>query len=62
MDEPFQERPALFFDFMAPFGSKDLLANLWIADPTSQLRRLHQPFLEMVVFSTHTAAETFAAL
>jgi hypothetical protein len=33
MDEPFPERPALFFDFVLPSRSKDLFSNVWIADP-----------------------------
>jgi len=33
MDKSLPERPALFFDFVLPFRSKDLLPNLWIADP-----------------------------
>ena len=33
MDEFFPERPAFFFDFVLPPRSKQLFANLWIADP-----------------------------
>src|SRR5215469_2385168 len=43
MDESLPERPALFFDFVLPPRSKELFANLWIADPhdTTPMIRPH---------------------
>jgi hypothetical protein len=32
MNEPFQERPALFRDFVLPSRSKHFFLNLWVAD------------------------------